>query len=68
MAAKKPKGGGGKDKQQKKSKPAYKLATVYEVADGALKRRTKTCPKCGVFLAAHKDRYACGKCGYMERR
>ncbi|NQE05843.1 30S ribosomal protein S27ae [ANME-1 cluster archaeon GoMg1] len=33
-----------------------------------LKRKRKTCPRCGagVFLAEHKDRYACGKCGYTE--
>lgn len=26
----------------------------------------KMCPKCGSRLAAHKDRLACGKCGYSE--
>jgi small subunit ribosomal protein S27Ae len=33
-----------------------------------LRRRRKTCPRCGagVFLAEHKDRYSCGKCGYTE--
>ena len=26
------------------------------------------CPKCGpgIFLASHKDRKSCGKCGYTE--
>ena len=26
------------------------------------------CPKCGpgVFMAVHKDRVSCGKCGYTE--
>ena len=30
----------------------------------------KPCPKCGagVRLAEHKDRRACGKCGYFERK
>ena len=30
----------------------------------------KNCPKCGtgVKLAEHKDRRACGKCGYFERK
>ncbi len=30
----------------------------------------KSCPKCGsgVRLAEHKDRRACGKCGYFERK
>jgi small subunit ribosomal protein S27Ae len=32
------------------------------------KSKNKTCPKCGpgVFLAEHKNRTACGKCGYTE--
>ena len=30
----------------------------------------KYCPKCGagVGLSEHKDRRACGKCGYMEKK
>ena len=30
----------------------------------------KSCPKCGsgIRLAEHKDRRACGKCGYFERK
>ena len=42
--------------------------THYEVVDGALVRKKKTCPKCGdgVFLAEHKNRISCGKCGYTE--
>ncbi|HJK62525.1 MAG TPA: 30S ribosomal protein S27ae, partial [Methanocorpusculum sp.] len=26
------------------------------------------CPRCGpgVFMGEHKDRFACGKCGYTE--
>jgi len=41
---------------------------LYEIVDGKLVRKRKTCPKCGpgVFLAEHKDRYTCGKCGYTE--
>lgn len=41
---------------------------LYEVADGKLIRKKKTCPKCGegVFLAEHKNRSSCGKCGYTE--
>jgi len=29
----------------------------------------KTCPKCGpaVFVAEHKDRISCGRCGYTEK-
>jgi small subunit ribosomal protein S27Ae len=26
----------------------------------------KFCPKCGARMAAHADRYACGRCNYTE--
>lgn len=40
----------------------------YEVKGGKLARRNKICPRCGggVFLAEHKNRRACGVCGYTE--
>ncbi|NTV23403.1 MAG: 30S ribosomal protein S27ae [Nanoarchaeota archaeon] len=40
------------------------MNTLY---DGA-KSKNKTCPKCGagVFMAEHKNRSSCGKCGYSE--
>ena len=33
-------------------------------------RKRKSCPKCGTgtWLAEHADRFACGKCGYMEMK
>ena len=45
-------------------------STMYDVSSGVLKRKNKFCPKCGpgVFLAEHKERSACGKCGYMETK
>ncbi|NJL44290.1 MAG: 30S ribosomal protein S27ae [Nitrosarchaeum sp.] len=60
------KGGAGKGKPKK---PAYKIATLYEVSGSAVKRKNKSCPKCGegIFLAAHKNRKTCGRCGYMEK-
>jgi len=38
-----------------------------EEGDKIVSLRT-SCPKCGpgVFLAEHKDRFSCGKCGYTE--
>jgi small subunit ribosomal protein S27Ae len=38
--------------------------TVNE--DGTLTRNAEFCPECGpgVFMAAHKDRKSCGRCGY----
>jgi small subunit ribosomal protein S27Ae len=44
-------------KKEKKGKPkAY--------------RKLRSCPKCGhgTRLAEHKDRFSCGKCGYMEKK
>ena len=42
----------------------------YEIIDGKLNRKKKFCQKesCGpgVFLAEHKDRFSCGKCGYTK--
>jgi small subunit ribosomal protein S27Ae len=41
---------------------------LYEVSDDKVTRKRRFCPKCGdgVFLAEHKDRSSCGKCGYTE--
>jgi small subunit ribosomal protein S27Ae len=42
----------------------------YDSSTNVLKRKNKFCPKCGpgVFMAEHKDRVACGRCGYMEKK
>lgn len=54
-------------KKKKKNKRPSKVWQKYKV-QGDRVTREKTCPKCGTgyFLAKHKDRYYCGKCGYME--
>lgn len=38
----------------------------YGLEDGKLVRKGEFCPTCGpgVFLAVHKDRKSCGRCGY----
>lgn len=68
-AAAKPaaKGDKGGKKGEKKTQKKYKM---YEVSGDTVKRKNKSCPKCGpgIFLAEHKDRWACGKCGYMEKK
>ncbi|MBR9681081.1 MAG: 30S ribosomal protein S27ae [Candidatus Altiarchaeota archaeon] len=40
----------------------------FKIKDGKIVRERKSCPKCGsgVFLANHKDRLHCGRCGYAE--
>ena len=44
----------------------------YEVSDGKITRKRLFCPQetCGpgVFLAEHKDRTSCGKCGYTRMK
>ncbi|RLG57097.1 MAG: 30S ribosomal protein S27ae [Hadesarchaea archaeon] len=40
----------------------------YKVEGGEVKRLRPYCPRCGpgVFMAEHKNRLACGKCGYAD--
>jgi small subunit ribosomal protein S27Ae len=47
-----------------KKAPAKKKKTFKPYKAG------KSCPKCGpgIRLADHKDRKACGKCGYYEKK
>lgn len=47
-----------------KKAPAKKKKTFKPYKSG------KSCPKCGsgIRLADHKDRRACGKCGYYEKK
>jgi len=56
-------------KTKKKNKTPSKRYTKYKI-EGSKITRAKNCPKCGagIFLAEHKDRYHCGKCGYMEKK
>ena len=41
---------------------------LYNIDGDKLERLHKECPKCGpgVYLAEHKDRVSCGRCGYTE--
>ncbi len=43
---------------------------LYETKGDALTRTHRSCPKCGpgTFLAEHKDRRSCGRCGYSESK
>lgn len=55
-------------KKQKKPKKTTKAHTLYEVSGEKPVRKNKNCPKCGtaIFMAKHKDRWACGQCKYTE--
>jgi small subunit ribosomal protein S27Ae len=46
----------------------YNMYKIFEVIGNSIKRKNKTCPKCSVFMANHKNRWTCGKCGYMEKK
>jgi small subunit ribosomal protein S27Ae len=56
-------------KPKPKNKRPSKVWKKYQVKEGKI-QRAKTCIKCGsgYFLADHKDRYVCGKCGYSEKK
>jgi len=57
------------DKKEEKKKPAYQIYKIYDVKGDKVERKNNACPKCGpgFFLANHKDRKSCGRCGYMEK-
>ena len=45
-----------------------KKREFFKIEGDKINRIRKHCPKCGpgVFLAEHKNRFSCGKCGYTE--
>lgn len=55
-----------KGKAPKQKKPSQRW-TKYKL-EGSTLKKSQSCPKCGpgIFLAIHKGRKHCGKCGYME--
>ncbi len=54
----------------KKVKAKTKKSKKYSINDGKINRAGKFCSKCGpgIFMAEHKDRNSCGKCGYTEKK
>ncbi|MFZ8800953.1 MAG: 30S ribosomal protein S27ae [Candidatus Nanopusillus sp.] len=43
-----------------------RILKLYKVEEDKVVRLKKVCPKCGRFMAEHKDRCHCGYCGYTE--
>ncbi|MFH1978147.1 MAG: 30S ribosomal protein S27ae, partial [Candidatus Aenigmatarchaeota archaeon] len=43
-----------------------KSQKIYEIKDNQVIRKKKACPRCGdgTWLAEHKSRAYCGRCGY----
>ena len=52
----------------KKGPPKKGMWKLFEKTGDTLKRKNKSCPKCGTgfFMANHADRLVCGTCGYIE--
>jgi small subunit ribosomal protein S27Ae len=53
-----------KKRNPSKSTSKYKK---YKIENGKV-TPGRICPKCGpgIFMAEHKNRYHCGRCGYAE--
>ena len=53
------------EKKKQKDSQVYKF---FKIQSDKVERIKRDCPRCGkgVFMAAHKDRYTCGKCGFTE--
>ncbi|MBU2589471.1 MAG: 30S ribosomal protein S27ae [Nanoarchaeota archaeon] len=52
-------------KKKTKNKVVSMKYKKFTISGGKIERKP-ACPKCGpgTFLALHKDRQTCGKCGY----
>lgn len=58
----------GKARKGKKKEIKTTIHKYYKFGGRKIERLRKFCPVCGpgVFMAKHKDRWSCGKCGYTE--
>jgi small subunit ribosomal protein S27Ae len=56
------------DKKTKSSKGEVAVYKFYTIHENKVSRAKRDCPRCGkgVFMAQHKDRFSCGKCGFTE--
>jgi small subunit ribosomal protein S27Ae len=52
----------------KKKDSKAQIYTFYDISGDKVTRKKRDCPRCGtgVFMAEHKDRNTCGKCGFTE--
>ena len=57
-----------KNKKEKKKHVKVKAGENYKLEGQKAERTKLNCPKCGPgnFMAEHKDRWHCGKCGYTK--
>jgi small subunit ribosomal protein S27Ae len=68
MGKKKAKERKGKKARSKSKHRKIQIWNKYELNGKEVKRKGESCPRCGegTFLANHKGRKTCGKCGYSE--
>lgn len=68
--AKKGKEAKRREKKQRKGRKhsTVKVHDYYEISGDSFKRKRRSCPRCGpgAWLAEHRGRLYCGKCGYTE--
>lgn len=59
--------GGGVAKKGRKGS-SQKISALYKIDGGKASRLRRICSRCGkgVYMADHKDRRTCGKCGLTE--
>jgi len=53
---------------KKGSADSLSVYKYYKIQGDKVIRTKRDCPRCGkgVFMAEHKDRLTCGKCGFTE--
>jgi len=55
---------------EKKGKKGYSpnVSSYFKIDGDKASKTRKICSRCGkgTFMAAHKDRHTCGKCGLTE--
>jgi small subunit ribosomal protein S27Ae len=59
------------EQQTAKKEPEARASKLYELdaAKGQIKLKNKKCPRCGNFMARHKnpvDRWTCGSCSFTD--
>jgi len=54
--------------KKKPLKGEVAVHNFYVIEGNTVTRKKRDCPRCGkgVFMAEHRDRYSCGKCGFTE--
>lgn len=59
---------GGEPSKKGRKGSSQKISTLYKIDGDKASRLRSICSRCGkgVYMAVHKDRRTCGKCGLTE--